>query len=726
MAKVHLPWIVNPSLGCPIIASVGQINHGTRLILADDHYSYNWDDYSLDAVPCAEGNGERFSLLLDDPRPITEDTLPEVFQDVGESLQLLSTLLRTEIFGPDVGFWSFRVRPPGGKPLDDRHYRKSGDRPVTTLYNLELRHKDKATRRVKHALGLRPPAAEVRFIHLTDLHVAARNDIWEREINATVNPKLGAEEPLFINFNRRFRQFIKKANALADTGKLDFVLMLGDLVDFVNQGYASSQSQETNWQVFLDMVTGDDGRGEGLRVPIFTTTGNHDWRTNPYPPERNPDVFGLSSEELKKLEFLYSDPPATTARVITETHDKLIATGSPILTRTWWGTLVGWGMRVDVTRWGNWAVAFLSRYLGETATSLFLAGAGATGYGLRNGLRWPTMPELLLLACLFVPKLGLRWIQSWIGAGLRTVITSLLSIQSDVRGLQEYFLRINPYFNYAFRVENCYFLILDTGHDMLTAESFWDEGAKKARHLKIRDNIIGGSPESMAFLQPNQYYPYSQNTYLERLLECIRREQGQLAGRARTCRIFVGLHAPPANVSPEDREELDAQVQNDHGTPVPVSREFDLHYGGINHYLSQFYYLCLGYRESNTQQVSGPGIDVVLAGHAHWNLEFRIARPEGPRMQPTWEPQAFYGPISEAVEGQKIAQAPGDDSEWTSLLLQTAACGPPSKLFRDTPYLRYITVDKALEISTLRSLPLWAVPDRVTGWKCNLNRGAGE
>jgi hypothetical protein len=54
-----------------------------------------------------------------------------------------------------------------------------------------------------------------------------------------------------------------------------------------------------------------------------------------------------------------------------------------------------------------------------------------------------------------------------------------------------------PYFNYAFRLENCYFLVPDTGHDCLTAQSFWDDGGKKVYRIRVRDNILGGSPDTM-------------------------------------------------------------------------------------------------------------------------------------------------------------------------------------------------------------------------------------
>src|SRR5688572_25923552 len=74
-------------------------------------------------------------------------------------------------------------------------------------------------------------------------------------------------------------------------------------------------------------------------------------------------------------------------------------------------------------------------------------------------------------------------VPGWIYERLRKSIESLLAIETDVASLHDYFLKLNPYFNYAFRLENCYFIALDTGHDCLTAQSFWDGGGKKVRRI---------------------------------------------------------------------------------------------------------------------------------------------------------------------------------------------------------------------------------------------------
>jgi hypothetical protein len=255
-------------------------------------------------------------------------------------------------------------------------------------------------------------------------------------------------------------------------------------------------------------------------------------------------------------------------------------------------------------------------------------------------------------------------------------------------------------------VENCYFLLLDTGHDCLTAQSFWDEGGKKIARLSVKDNIIGGSPDTMAFYPPNAHFPYSQIVWIERVLDLIRRQQGQRPGEPRRCRVFVGLHSPPANLEAKNRARADEAVQANGGNPILLAERwrllggYNIHYGTINHYLSQFYYLCLGAREENPSVEWGCGVDVVLSGHAHWRLEFRLARSQP--VAADWKPVVRYGELAQAV----VHASDAPNCWFGPLLLQTAACGPPNwpkagPVFPDTPYYRLIEVEPNLRVSAL-------------------------
>jgi calcineurin-like phosphoesterase family protein len=731
VAAPAMPRILSPNLGCPEITSLETLeNAGASIVVASPQGNRDWTQYQLRAKPSYVGEGRAFSLVLFEPEVLVGEELPQSIRDVSNTRLLISHTLRSSLFRNRAVFWKFRIR--ASEKMGSHHLRETQGGLRPTLYDLALCQDGGALHEVKHSLCLRPPSPEVRFIHLTDLHVAARNDLWEGEVNSTVNPDRADRSPLeFINFNERLRLFIREANALSDAGKLDFVLALGDLVDFVRFGFRKAGPLENNWRVLLDIFTGggeEANRGNpGLRVPIFTTLGNHDWRAYPYPPEINSKIFGLRPEDAQKLDYLYADSSEEVGAKLAKVHAKLVSEGSPILARSWWGSAVGIGMRWLTVAWDRVSIrslALASRYF-QTLLGTLLVALGGSGVAWHESVRAhlgplasvlpsnTTLSVLVILAVVFLLGLLLfHVLGDWVECKLREKITSLIAIESSVRGLRDYFLNLNPYFNYALRLENCYFLILDTGHDALTAQSFWDNGGKKLQHLKVRDNIIGGSPETIAFFPPNEYYPYSQIAWLELVLDCIHRSHDQLAGGERRCRVFVGLHAPPANLSSKDRTKVDSLLHQQQG-PILLRRGwpfgFDIRYGTLNHYLSEFFYLCLGYRQSTLASPSGPGVDVVLAGHVHWNIEFRLDKPAHAGAA-TWKPQVYYGEFSPEIEHN---HAP-PNRWWGTLLLQTAACGPPSDTQRHTPNFRYIIVTPALAVPTLRPRHLMFAPGRTT------------
>lgn len=671
-----------------------------------------------------------FQLVLAEPAEIGEEGLPPRFEDVSETRFLISSTLRASLFSGKAEFWRVRARISG--TIGEQLLRQSGGAPRPTLFDLHLRHGEQQLHTVPHALCLRPSSKDLHFIHLTDLHVAARNDLMEQEINSTVDAVPPGTKLEFINFNNRLRSFIQRANYLADSGELDFVLALGDLVDFVHQGLGEDQAENSNWQTLADIFTGGGceksaRNNEGLRVPMLTTTGNHDWRPFPYDPGLNAKTFRTPKKDLDEFDYLYADTTEAVGAKIAEVHSKLIAKGSPILARSWWGTATGkglsWFMSLGARLWTR-TLAIGTRFLRTVLTLLFAAGSGIV-YGSRSWLsqglaklasrmHLGTWSSYSWFARGFVASLGLvaaaaalalalallRMIGDWLTEALRKKITGLIAIESGANGLNDYFLKFNPYFNYAFGLEDCYFVIMDSGHDALTGQSFWDEGGKKIRRLTIKDNILGGSPESMAFFPPNEFYPYSQIAWLETVLDCIRRRHAQPAPEVlRPYRTIVGLHAPPSNLSPKQRVRADRQRGKQ---PLLLPRKFwhsyDIHYGTINHYVSQFFYICLGFRESDLGAPRGPGIDLVLSGHAHWNIEFRLQRPRNVSIQAPWHPEVYYGEFSSEVE----AHPNQPNLEWNPLLLQTAACGPPSDTAQKNPYYRRIHIDASRAIKRLR------------------------
>jgi Calcineurin-like phosphoesterase len=257
------------------------------------------------ARPSYVDEGRPFELGLSEPEVLEDDRLPTKFHAMTETRKLISTALRTRVLR-GYTFWCVRALPR--EQIGDGYPRKVSGEPRGTLYDLVLYRQETRVAQVHHALFLRPCNPEVRFVHLTDLHIASRNDLWDTEIQAIIDDDPASEGKGFVNFNEHLRQFIRWANKAADAGELDFVWALGDLVDFVHLGLVAREPRDNNWSTLIDMLIScphERERGNrGLRVPLFTAPGNHDWRTYPYPPDLTADIFGISKASANELDYL--------------------------------------------------------------------------------------------------------------------------------------------------------------------------------------------------------------------------------------------------------------------------------------------------------------------------------------------------------------------------------------------------------------------------------------
>jgi hypothetical protein len=221
---------------------------------------------------------------------------PNLPSTVEGTRDFVSRELITEVLGGKARVFKVRLLLPDQR--QETALRKVGGVPRATLYDLCL--EGNSTLKKPHAVCL--TASEDRdtvFIHLTDLHLSRRNDL----IIANLSAVLGTL-PKFNNMNDRMRIFIRKANELADRGELDLILLGGDLVDFVNHGVSDRGGEaDTNWDIFHEILTGGGNEAEkgnpGVHVPVFTATGNHDWRLHPYDIADVPSPFGLSNEQAK-------------------------------------------------------------------------------------------------------------------------------------------------------------------------------------------------------------------------------------------------------------------------------------------------------------------------------------------------------------------------------------------------------------------------------------------
>lgn len=121
------------------------------------------------------------------------------------------------------------------------------------------------------------------LIHVTDLHVARRNDAI-LEILSEIRDAQECRElaKRYVNFNDNLREVIKYANAAARRGELIVLVAGGDLVDYYHDGCfswnkAKAQKDTSNFAKFVEIIAGLDDRDESLECPLFTILGNHDY-----------------------------------------------------------------------------------------------------------------------------------------------------------------------------------------------------------------------------------------------------------------------------------------------------------------------------------------------------------------------------------------------------------------------------------------------------------------
>ena len=189
---------------------------------------------------------------------------------------------------------------------------------------------------------------DFNFIHATDFHIARRNDFIlhylrenirsKKERFSTKVKKLSKIDSFVLNrdfefkeefqedkyeelrwakynFNYSLRKLIEFANNKASEKNLDFMLMTGDLIDYLNIARGNYQ-YKNNFFVYLDILL---GRNKGLDkppflgsddefvnkqeilVPIFTTLGNHDFRKSHYGMRFGQihKIFGMTHSDVK-------------------------------------------------------------------------------------------------------------------------------------------------------------------------------------------------------------------------------------------------------------------------------------------------------------------------------------------------------------------------------------------------------------------------------------------
>jgi len=189
--------------------------------------------------------------------------------------------------------------------------------------------------------------SDFNFIHATDFHVARRNDFiikfMKNKVKSKINLYKNNEKKLsnidsFIlkrdfefkeefqehrhedlrrakyNFNYNLRKLVEFINQKVIANQLDFVLMTGDLVDYIDIARGNYQ-YKNNFKVFIDILLGLN-RGldkpphliedeyvnkKEIMAPVFTIVGNHDYRKGHYSLRAGSvhNIFGLTKKDIK-------------------------------------------------------------------------------------------------------------------------------------------------------------------------------------------------------------------------------------------------------------------------------------------------------------------------------------------------------------------------------------------------------------------------------------------
>ena len=753
MKTTEFPLIISPNLGCPEIVSVKELKGKTiPLIVAGQYGEFvsplkEIFEGAFYLRP-SDGSPAKIPLCLkDEPKEITSWNLLSEFSDTDATREIINSELHYEIFGEETRYWKINVY------IKDDDYtslsRNNGEKDRPKLFDLVFTDKSKKCEKVNyHSIQFVSDFEKgVNFIHLTDLHTAKRNDeILDEVLKKKSKSKRSRKEieASYINFNDKLREFIREANKLADNGKLDFVVITGDLVDFAFHGWEDEPNvAENNWKIFINIVTGagkekEKGKGKekgnpGIKVAIFTSTGNHDWRLHPYDPRiflklrSIPKIilnsirklrvsyfnekFGLYYEELKHYDYKAFDS-------IEYPEDDWTKLSREVRSNAF--------KKLNFGAFADKGIRKLEKYLSLSISSKFtpwvlrvipLAGI-MSGIDLMGGIKLPNFEWVIVV---IISVIAFIWgLLEWpLKKYIKKIICKLsdiyiyLPIHAEAKALHYYLKHINPYFDYAFQIGGHSFIVMDTGADFFVRQFLEGKTIKDINKLSLEDNILGGSPDSMAFDPEQNYYNWSQIVWLEKVLSVPDNKDIEGKGNKRS---FIFLHAPPIN--PPKEREWSKLWESERQDPKWIPKdECNLTYGSINYYLSQFFYLSMGYRESElvkeTVESNHKKVDLVFSGHAHRNIEFRLKEDE--------EHEHEIRIYSDVYSKQLREDAEGKEQWWNEhrpVIVQTAACGLKGKNDKVPPYFRKVALDSKGNIT---DFSVWNIEGVVS-----FNDGGGQ
>lgn len=592
------PLIISPNLGCPIIVSIKELKTIPLIIAGryDDSAVPLKGDFAgtLYLRPSYPEDGTAKDIPLSiqsNPEEIPDWNLLSNFSNIEDTRNIINSELHYNVLGKTTCYWKIAVS------MDPEVYktllRKKGEKCLPTLYDLVYKDESGKWERVNyHSIQfVESVEGKCNFIHVADPHTAKRNDEILDEVLKVKHSRSRKDiEDNYINFNENMREFIRKANNMADAGELDFVVINGDLVDFSFHGWEDETNpDENNWKTFINIITGAGKEKErcniGLKVAAFTSTGNHDWRLHPYNPNlgKYNETFGLEKEELKHYKYKSFDsseyPKDDRAKLSKELTSQALKK-------------LNLNAFTFIDKWKVW----LSKYLSSRVATLVVSVLSILG--IAEEAKWAKLREYVgTLIGLGIP-LFIGLVMWGIKYALRKTTDMLIDnpLHAEASALHYYLKHINPYLDYAFQYGEHSFIVMDTGADVFVGQLLDKAEIKYIKRMSFEDNIFGGSPDSRAFDSEQAYYNWSQIVWLEKVMTAISKKRDDKS------KIFAFLHASPIN--PPDTDSFDLiqdKLRESNRKNIPVwipEYECNMTYGTINHYLSQFFYLCMGYRES--------------------------------------------------------------------------------------------------------------------------------
>jgi len=565
------------------------------------------------------------------------------------------------------------------------------------LYSLAFRTPGMAPRVVSpHCLYARSDWENFGLAHITDIHVSRRIEHYRSLLRA----RGVAEEDVarLNNWNDAFRGFIRYANHLHAAGLLDVIIATGDLVDYVREIDDHPQGPG-NFGFFEALVQGlapgldpESQPAEALRVPIFTSLGNHDYRGLPY-------TLGM------KLSVRTSDVLSVIPLVGGLLRDGVDAATEALSSVPGLGAIA----KLDVVELLSSLADVMWNHAGLNTTNdeaLRLMGMTPDG------------------TTYYVPALRPE------GAAKAVRIDPAMRNRSHY-----YFRRINPSDSYVVPLG---------AHRVVMLDTRWDDGitddVSEAALTKLgfgsegQENFQSGSPDSVG-IQPRE-------------LDVVR---GALAEAGDAGVVIVGMHAPPLNPAGTDlanclRESVHPTNDQNQvlgwlarhdplvmlGNPRKPGGNPDQHPGWVRTGTPHFHEgpiedlldegIAIGEQEALAKLLAGDGnlrpVTLLCCGHGHYRIEYRLRWDAASQQLLTYTDHYLANPATY----YKSALVEGDwtmgESHRRYLVRVTPGASPAGDVVKITDHETIWTDRSELRVPPYPT-PLSDAPDPAAWWRAH-------